>query len=355
MIYLTKRRLFGCTINNMAIIVCYDCSAIDAQQLDSLLAKTGHEVEYIKEKLSVANVRPDADVISVFVTSRVDQTLMAMMPKLRLIACRSTGYNHVDVRAATTLGITVANVPTYGEQTVAEYVFTLLLALSRRLVPTLQAVEQAIIDQPQLTGWDLQGKTLGVLGTGHIGQCVARIAVGFGMHVVAYDPYPNHQQAKTIGFRYMPAVEVVKQSDVLSLHMPYTSENHHFVDRSLLTQCKRGMLLINTARGELVDTQALIDALQSGYIAGAGLDVLEGEELLHGSEEELLLRQPALAREALEHSLRLHVLARMPAVILTPHNAFNTIEAIGRINQVTAQNVLQFIAGQISNKVEATV
>ncbi|MFA5003763.1 MAG: 2,3-bisphosphoglycerate-dependent phosphoglycerate mutase [Candidatus Saccharimonadales bacterium] len=335
----------------MAYIAFYDCTETDKQQLTELLKLTDHYWEFIDEPLTADNAKPDAEVVSIFVTSNLDEQILAKLPRLRLVCCRSTGFNNVDLKATADRDITVTNVPTYGEQTVAEYAFTLLLALSRKLLPAVQAVHDADIQQTKLTGFDLSGKTIGILGAGHIGQHVAQIARGFGMRVLAYDPYPNEAKAKEIGFEFKELPALLSESDVVTIHMPYTQTNRHFINQETLQDFKSGALLINTARGELVDTKALVAALESGKLGGVALDVLEGEKLLHIEEEKILLRLNSIPQDLLEQSIELQVLGKLPNVIITPHNAFNTFEAINRINEVTAQSITSFWYGETPYKV----
>lgn len=336
----------------MAHIVFYDATETDKQQLSALLQPTDHFWEYVDEPLTAETVKPEAEVVSVFVTSVVDADIISKFPRLRMIACRSTGYNNIDLQAAKDHDITVTNVPTYGEQTVAEYTFMLLLALSRKLLPSVKSVQEASIKQTELTGFDLSGKTIGILGAGHIGQHVAEIARGFGMRVLAYDPFPNEARAKEIGFEFRDLPAVLGESDVVTIHMPYTEANRHFMNQETLADFKQGALLINTARGELVDTKALVTGLESGKLAGAALDVIEGEKLLDIEEEKLLLRQDSIPAELLQQSVELQVLGKLPNVIITPHSAFNTLEAIQRINDTTAQSITRFWYGETPFKVE---
>lgn len=336
----------------MALIYFYDTTETDKQQLTAGLRDTDHHWEYVDEQISLANINPDTEVISVFVTSTVTAEIIAALPKLQLIACRSTGFNNIDLAAAAERGIAVVNVPTYGEQTVAEYAFTLLLALSRKLPQALRSFDD---DTPvaEMRGWDLQGKTLGVIGTGHIGQCAIKIANGFGMRVVGYDPYPNESAAKELGYSYASLEDVLAQSDAVTIHAPYFASNHHIINTERLAMMKPAAVLINTARGELVDTHALTEALAQNTIAGAALDVIEGEQLMHLDEEVALLRGIGKPTpELLQHSLELMALHKMPNVILAPHNAFNTTEAIGRINGVTCDNIIKYWYGETPNRVQ---
>lgn len=336
---------------SMALIYFYDASELDKRQLSDGLDGTDHRWEYVDETIQVDNLNVDAEVISVFVTSTVTREIIEALPKLRLIACRSTGFNNVDLQAASEHDIAVVNVPTYGESTVAEYAFTLLLALTRRLPPSLGFLNR---DVPitTLMGNDLHDKTIGVIGTGHIGQHVIKIAKGFEMRVVAFDPFANDELAKTLGFEYLSIEDLLKTSDVISLHAPLTPENKHLINAERLALLKPSAVLVNTARGELVDVEALAAALDAKQLAGAALDVLEGEQLFDMHEEVALLRSHALPPITAEQSVALMALNKMPNVILTPHNAFNTEEAIGRINGTTCQNIIRFWYGETPNVVK---
>lgn len=336
----------------MPQIVFYDATQTDTAHLADELSDVQKSYGFVDESISVENADADAEVISVFVSSSVTAEVLAAMPSLKLIACRSTGFNNVDMVAAEARSISVVNVPTYGENTVAEYGFALLLSLTRQIAPTLEAVTKGTISAPALTGHDLKEKTLTILGCGHIGQYMARIAKGFGMKVIGYDPYPKPEVAKEIGFEYVDFDTAVAGCDVLSLHMPYTPENHHVINAEVLAKMQRGSVIINTARGELIDTKALIDAKQSGQIGGLGLDVIEGEKLLDVQEELLLLRRHKLPPKMLEMSMEIESLKKLPNVIITPHIAYNTYEAINRINQTTAQNIVKFLEGKPQNIVK---
>jgi D-lactate dehydrogenase len=336
----------------MITLTFYDTSEIDKQQLQNNLEGTECSAKFIQESISTDNVDPATEVLSVFVPSDVTREIIEKMPKLKLIVCRSTGFNNIDLEAAKKHKITVTNVPTYGENTVAEYAFMLILALSRKLVPTLQEVNSARIDHDLLHGFDLAGKTMGIIGMGRIGQHTARTAKGFGMEVVAFDPFPNEDKAKEIGYTYASLEELAAKSDVISLHAPCTKENMHVVGKDFLAKVKPTTILINTARGELVDTEALISALYEKRLAGAGLDVVEGEEL-EDIDHEIPLLGHGSNDNLVKLSAYINILEKMPNVILTPHNAYNTAEAIGRINKTSTDNILRFLKGEIANEVKA--
>lgn len=334
----------------MALVYIYDATELDKQQLSAGFSQTDHRWEYIDGQISVDNLNPDTEVLAVFVSSTVTREIIEKLPKLRLIACRSTGFNNVDLAAAAEHGITVVNVPTYGETTVAEYTFALLLSLTRKLPYIL--TDRDMLANEAARGHDVAGKTLGVIGTGHIGQRVISIARGFDMKVVAYDPFPKQELADTMGYTYADLPNVLAEADFITLHVPYMPATHHLIDEARLGQMKPGAILVNTARGEIVDTRALIDALQSGHVAGAALDVIEGEHLLNLDEEIELLRSDTLPPKMLEHSVQIMALQHMPNVIITPHNAFNTIEAIQRINDTTVKNIVDYWYGEVPNLVK---
>jgi bisphosphoglycerate-dependent phosphoglycerate mutase len=199
---------------------------------------------------------------------------------------------------------------------------------------------------------DLNQKTIGVIGTGRIGSNVVRIAKGFSMNVVAFDPYPNEKLQKELDFTYCSLDELLQQSDVVTLHVPFTGTNKHLLNESSFGRMKDGVIIINTSRGELIDTSSLIRALQSGKVSQAGLDVIEDEHImsLHGELE--LLQAKKSSGDAYLHSIELLALQKMPNVLLTPHNAFNTSEALGRINQTTIDNIVKFWYGNVPNKVD---
>lgn len=337
----------------MALIYFYDATELDKQQLTEGLMPTDHHWEYVQDKISDNNLNPDTEVVSVFVTSTVNKEIMDKLPNLKLIACRSTGFNNVDLAAASERGITVVNVPTYGEVTVAEYTFALLLSLSRK-IPTIIKSSSSNILPNELNGWDLSDKTIGVIGTGHIGQKVIAIANGFGMKVIAYDKFPNEKLKQNSNFEYTSLDDLLTTSDIVTLHVPYFAENNHLLGKEQLESMKKGSYLVNTARGELVDTKALVDLLQSNHLAGAALDVIEGEELLKQDEEVALLRSGNIKPADVEHSIEISLLKKTPNVIISPHNAYNTVEAINRINQTTAKNIIDFWYGLTPNKVKPT-
>jgi D-lactate dehydrogenase len=288
------------------------------------------------------------DCLSVFVHSRVTPAVLDKLPNLKLVATRSTGFDHVDTSVCKQRGIAVTNVPTYGENTVAEHTFALILSLSRNVHKSYRHAVEGRMDLAMLTGFDLQGKTLGVIGAGRIGLHVVRIARGFAMRVLVADVRQDPFLAELLTFKYVPLERLLAESDIVSLHAPYLPATHHLINRERLAEMKRGALLINTSRGGLVDTDALIAALDSGQLGGAGLDVIEGEELI--KEEHELLHTPSAA-DALQVLVRRSVLLKKENVVFTPHNAFNSREALRRILDTTVANVHAWQRGESLNRI----
>ncbi len=291
---------------------------------------------------------PDVDALSVFIHSQVTAQVLEGLPHLKFIATRSTGFDHIDLDACLSRGIVVSNVPSYGENTVAEHSMALLLMLARKVHQSVLQVRSGRVDLAELTGFDLQGKTIGVIGAGHIGLHVIRIARGFGMRVLAYDVRSDPFLADLLGFAYVSMDQLLAESDIVTLHCPLTEKTKHLMGRAQIGRIKRGALLINTSRGGLVDTDALVGALESGRLGGAGLDVLEGEELI--KEDKQLLAQPVDV-ERLRTAVRNRVLLARDDVVFTPHNAFNSREALVRILEVTLANLEAYRAGQPVHKV----
>ena len=311
----------------------------------------GHDIVYIDGSVSPEALKEhaDAEVVSLFVASAFTREHMAALSNLKCIAARSTGIDNIDVAAAKERGIVISNVPSYGARTVAEFTFSLLLAISRRLPEAANQVRQeGKFETRVLEGFDLYGKTIGVIGTGAIGKNVVKIAQGFGMKVLMCDKFPA-QGLETADAKYVSFDELLAQSDIVTLHVPYFPENHHLLGAEAFAKMKRGAYIINTARGELIDTNALLVALKNGAVAGAGLDVLEGERALK-DEMELVMGTESI--NTLKAVIRDHMLIDMPRVIVTPHIAFFSREAYTEILSTSAKNIANFAAGTPSNIVK---
>ncbi|MBU6501061.1 MAG: hydroxyacid dehydrogenase [Patescibacteria group bacterium] len=301
------------------------------------LKKAGVEVVFSGELLNKDSIpsEKDFDIAGVFMDSKVDASTISVLPELKFIATLSTGFDHIDLKAAAERGVQVSSVPAYGENTVAEFAFALLLALSRKIrEASVRVKDEKKFSTDGLCGFDLAGKTLGVIGTGRIGKHAVRMGKGFGMKIVAYDVYHDDAFAKEMGYSYVSLEEILAESDVITIHCPYLPSTHHLINKNNIGLMKKGAYLINTARGAIVETPAVIAALKSGQLGGAGLDVLEEEANMKAGDM-------SLDRE----------LVMMPNVIVTPHNAFNTKEAFQRILETTIDNIVAFTEGKPVNLV----
>lgn len=312
----------------------------------------GHGLRFIDGHLDAANMQKasDADVLSVFIYSKIGEKELMSLPKLKLIATRSTGFDHVDVKACAGRGITVCNVPSYGSETVAEHTMALILALAKKLVPSIEKTRRGDFTLDGLRTFDLEKKTLGIIGLGKIGSHTAKMARSFGMKVIAYSPHAKEEEAKKLRCKLVPLDELLAKSDIISLHAPLTSETKHMINSGTIAKMKNGVILVNTARGGLVDAKVLVAALDSGKIGAAGLDALEEECNI---KEERQILSPEFAGECdLKTVLANHILLNKPNVIITPHNAFNSTEALQRILDTTVGNIKAFEAGKPVNVVK---
>lgn len=258
---------------------------------------------------------------------RITGEILERLPNLKLIVTRSAGYDHIDLVETSRRGILVCNVPDYGAHMIAELAFGLLLAVARHVVRGDERYrrERRFSDEG-LKGIELYAKTLGVVGTGRVGLHSVRIARGFGMRVIAHDVVEKPQAARDLGFEYAPLERVLAEADAVTLHIPLSVETYHLINAHRLAMMKRGAILVNTSRGGVVDTQALIEALRSGHLGGAGLDVLEAERSTHHDFSGL-------------------------NVVVTPHIGWYTDGAVGRILSVALENIAAFAAGKCVNLV----
>lgn len=313
----------------------------------------GYEIALHADPLTIENVSlaRDAEGVGIFVMSRVTREILDRLANLRMIAAMSTGFDHIDFATCRERNIAVCNVPHYGETTVAEFAFGLILALARRFRPTFERVGRGDFSRVGLQGTDLAEKTLGLIGTGRIGSHLARIAHGAGMKVIAYDFHPNPALTEEYGVRYLSLDELLREADVISLHVPYTKATHHLIDAERLRLVKSSAFLVNTARGGVVDTRAVADALREGRLGGVALDTFEGEEIW--IEEEFTGAEEASGEE-LRDALASFSLLHSDKVILLPHNAFNTREAVDRILVTSIENIRAFFAGNPQNIVTGT-
>lgn len=291
----------------------------------------------------------DVDVLAVFVSSRVSKEHTDQLPNLKFITTRSTGFDHIDLEETKARSIAVSNVPFYGSNTVAEHAMALLLSLTRKIPESVERVRDGSFTYEGLQGVDLMDKTLGIVGGGHIGLHMAQMANGFGMKVLVYDIKQDPALASEYTFTYeMDLNALLRQSDVVSLHLPLNEHTMHIMNDETFQHMKQGSYLINTARGGLIDTNALVKAIHSGKVAGVGLDVLEGEEFLR---DELKFLAEEHTEEEMRSVLEDHILVELPNVLVTPHNAFNTKEAHFRNLQTSVENIQAFINGSPQNVV----
>lgn len=309
--------------------------------------KFNHEIAFFESRLTeqTANAVAGYPCVCAFVNDRLDsKTLQAISANgTRLIALRSAGFNHVDLESARDFGLQVVRVPEYSPHAVAEHAVALILSLNRKIHRAYNRVREGNFSLDGLVGFDLYKKTVGVVGTGRIGSVLAKIMNGFGCQVLAFDRMQNPTLVAA-GVQYVSLDELLRKSDIISLHVPLTPETHYIIDSKALLLTKPGVMLINTGRGALIDTKALIQHLKSGHIGCAGLDVYEEEEgIFFENLSDQILQDDQLAR-----------LLTFPNVLLTSHQAFLTEEALTNIAQTTLQNIAEFENGKdLSNEVSA--
>jgi D-lactate dehydrogenase len=280
----------------------------------------------------------DARAVCIFVNDRADRVALKVLKSLGVkhIALRCAGFNAVDIDAAKELGLSVTRVPAYSPYAVAEHAVALLLALNRKIPRANNRVHDLNFSLKGLVGFDLHGKTAGIIGTGKIGRVVGEILCGFGMKVLAFDPFPVPDWAAKFGIEYTDAKTLARESAVITLHVPLTPETHHVVNRETIELTKPGTIIVNVSRGALIDTKALIEALKSGHLGGVALDVYEEEEGVFFEDlSGQVLQDDDLAR-----------LLTFPNVLITAHQAFLTREALSEIARVTVENLCAFSEGK---------
>jgi D-lactate dehydrogenase len=325
----------------MTTVAMFDTKRYDRDHLGEALLAAGVEVKFREFRLNaetVETVTEGTDVVCVFVNDKVDRAVIEHLAKkgVRMIALRCAGFNGVDLAAAEEHGILVARVPAYSPYAVAEHAVTLALALNRRIPQANRRVRDMNFTLDGLVGFDMHGKTVGLIGTGKIGKITGQIFKGFGMRVIMWDPYPDPAWAEAHGLEYTTLSEIGKEADIVSLHVPLFPETHHIINDLVLAALKPGVILINVSRGALVDTVALIEALKSGHVAGVGLDVYEEEEGKFFED----LSGEIMADDVLARLLT------FPNVIVTAHQAFLTKEALDEIARVTTENITTFARGE---------
>lgn len=317
----------------MTTVACYDTKPYDR---DGLLAAAGADsLRWIFHEFrltaATAGTPEPLDAVCAFVNDRIDAVCLASLAHrgVRHVALRCAGFNNVDLAAARSHRITVTRVPAYSPHAVAEHTVALVLALNRRIHRAFNRVREQNFSLNGLVGFDLCGKTCGIVGTGRIGRVTAEIFRGFGMQVIAHDPHPLAEWATAHGITYVPLDELLATSDIVSLHLPLTPQTHHLIDATTVARLKPGAMVVNTSRGKLIDTTAAIDALKRGHLGGLAIDVYEEEEGIFFED---------LSGQVLQDD-ELALLLSFPNVLVTAHQAFLTREALAEIARVTIDNL----------------
>lgn len=329
-------------------IAMFDTHQYDRESFEATNSDFDHQIRFLEPRLTseTASLARAHEAVCAFVNDRIDKRVLEVLRSggTRVIALRSAGYNHVDLVAAGQLALPIVRVPEYSPFAVAEHAVALVLALNRKIHRAHARVREWNFSLDGLVGFDLHGKTAGVIGTGRIGRAIAGIFRGFGCRVLAFDVRPDAALVAELGVRYVELPEIYRESDVISLHVPLTPATHHMIDAAALAMMKPGAMLVNTGRGALIDSRALIGALKRGQLGAAGLDVYEEEEGVFFQDlSNRVLQDDVLAR-----------LLTFPNVLVTSHQAFLTKEALANIARVTLQNITAFERGEpLVNEVRA--
>lgn len=333
-------------------IIFFDVRENEIEQIKNSCNGT-YDYELTAERLDNKTVLSDeikqADVISTFTFSRVDAQVLKQFPNLKLIALRCVGFNHIDIEYCKEHNIQIVNSFGYGNVTVAEFAFGLILDVIRKISRSYINLKNEHLDNDTYTGFELKEKNIGIIGTGAIGTEVIRIAKGFGMNVLAYDLYPKTELVEKYGVKYVDLEELLKNSDIISLHAPLTDKNFHLINSEKFDLMKKSAIIINTSRGELIDTKALYEALTENKIFGAGIDVLEAENIL--IQPEAIVDFDYLTSDYIKQTLINERLLKLHNIVITPHIAYNSEEALNRIIKITMNNIESFFKGKITNSV----
>jgi D-lactate dehydrogenase len=321
-------------------VVVFSTQPYDRQFLEAANHAHGHELIFLEPRLvaETASLLTDAPVVCVFINDQLNEGVLREIAAqgVRLIAIRAAGFNNVDLKIAKELGMTVVRVPAYSPYAVAEHAVTLILALNRKIYRAYNRVRDDNFSLEGLMGFDLHGSTVGIVGTGKIGQCFAQIMQGFGCKLLAYDPYPNAECLK-MGVQYVELPALLSASDIVSLHCPLTPENHYLINADSLAHLKQCAMLINTSRGGLIDTNAVIKSIKTGQVGYLGIDVYEEEEALFFQD----LSDTIIQDDTFQ------LLQSLPNVLITAHQAFFTRNALQSIAETTLANITDFSQGSI--------
>ncbi len=319
---------------------------------------SGNKLRFTRKPLTLESVAEfaDSDIIATLNESVLDASILAQLPALQCIVSETTGFDHIPLDYCRENNIQVTYVPHYGIHTVAEHAFSLLLALSHRILPETARARVGNFSPKGNRGFDLFGKTIGVVGTGNIGRNLVRIAKGFNMTVLGHDIVPDAVLAQQFDFQYVDKATLLAQSDIVTLHVPGSAGTLHWLDRTAIQQMRPGAIVVNTSRGTVVDIVALTESLLNAHLSGACLDVLPNEDILRNSSKLALLFAESAdldpeARVQIRELLAAQTLLQLPQVVLTPHSAYNTNEAIVRILTTTRENIKGFLSGQAMNVV----
>jgi len=330
--------------NHSLKVVSFSCKMYDKQALCQVFDESIF-ASYIESPLDLDTLvyAKEADVVTAFVNDRLDKQVLTQLAEggTKLIALRCAGFNNVDLVAAKSLGIKVARVPAYSPYAVAEHTVGLMLALNRKLYKAYNRVREGNFSLNGMLGFDMFGKTVGIIGAGRIGRLVGKMLKGFGCNVIIYDPY-TCEACKELGIEQVDLDTLFKQSDIISLHCPLNDETNHIIDAESIAKMKKGVMLINTGRGALMDTSALIEGLKSKQIGYLGMDVYEKEGALFFEDHSCEIIQD----DAFERLLT------FPNVLITGHQAYFTQEALSHIAETTAQNIAEFTKLTDSTNIE---
>lgn len=330
----------------MIKIAFFDTKEYDREMFDEYNKKYNYEITYYKTKLNeeTAPLASGYDVVCIFVNDNANEAVLKKLKKMgvKLLALRCAGFNNVEI-AKCPKELTVARVPAYSPYAVAEHTAGLLLALNRKVYKSYQRTKKYNFSLDGLLGFDINGKTVGVIGTGKIGKIFIKIMRGFGANVIAYDVYKDIDAAKELGYKYVDLNKLYKESDIISLHCPLTDENHNLINEESISKMKKGVIILNTSRGKLINSKDLVKCLEEGRIGGVGLDVFE-------DEEEYFLNDMS---NSYIRDVELSLLLSMPNVVITAHQAFFTKEALEKIVSTTYENIDNFFTnGKCENEVK---
>lgn len=326
------------------MIVFAEVSQKEQESILSLIDEKYHnQIRFFEQSINAKNAElfSDATLLCTFIHSCVDEKVLLQLPLLQAVITRSTGSDHIDIEVCKKLNIKVANVPSYGQNTVAEYTFALILALARRVKPMIERLSRGEFNRDGLKGFDLFGKTIGVIGTGKIGSHVVSIARGFGMEVLCHAHHEDADIVKLPHVKYVSLETLLSKSDIVTLHVPANPSTFHLINKRNISLLKSSAMLINTARGNVVEIEAIVEQLTLKNLqGGVGLDTFESEDIWI---EEKYLKNDTLSALELQKAMIVFSTLRSSNVILSPHNAYNTQEALERIVAISVENINSFL------------